>query len=532
MQENNAKSNSYTLRAQLNYDKTLGGDHTLNGILGAEVRNVSQQGGSAAYFGYSDQTLLQQPVDYQRIANSQIIGSYISKRTISYDNLFNQLYTEDRYVSAYANMVYSYKSRYSLTGSMRIDQSNLFGTDPKYRYKPLWSLGGAWNISNEDFLKDQSVIRQLKLRAAYGFNGNVAKLSLPQVIAQRYNNSYTSPFSEALRLVSLANSGLRWEQTKNLNFGLDYGLLGRISGSVDVYRKTSTDLLSSAQIDPTIGASPTYINNASIMNKGTEFTLRADWIRKPNFNWNTGLVLSHNTSEVTKIYQKLSMWATTANPADNLNNAGYVEGKPVGALYAYRWGGLDDTGRPLVLDENGNPSTDLDYDQTAAAFYYNGTSIPTWNGGLSNRVDVGDFYFYAMLSYYGGFKVQVPRPDPSVSHPLEGSGDYWQAAGDEQHTDVMALPYYQDFFPKMVYDNADAYMVNGSYITLRDVTASYTLHDKPFLKQAGLRQVEFKLQASNVWTKGFNAYHYSVATGSYAKRYLTPTYSVALFATF
>src|SRR5690606_37676010 len=125
-----------------------------------------------------------------------------------------------------------------------------------------------------------------------------------------------------------------------------------------------------------------------------------------------------------------------------------------------------------------------------------------------------------------------PRPNPSVSHPLEGSGDYWKAARDEQHTDVMALPYYEDFFPKMVYNNADVYMVNGSYITLRDVTASYTLHDKPILKQAGGRQVEFKLEPSNIGTKGFNSYNYSMATGSYAKRYLTPTYSVALFATF
>jgi Secretin and TonB N terminus short domain./TonB-dependent Receptor Plug Domain./TonB dependent receptor. len=532
LKEQNSKITSYTLRAQLNYDKVIAEDHSINGIIGAEIRNLTQQGGTASYFGYNDESLLQQPVNYSDIAGGLIYGDYISRRFINYDDLFNQSYTEDRFVSTYSNLVYSYKMRYSLTGSIRVDQSNLFGTDPKYRYKPLWSLGAAWNIANEAFLKDNRVLRQLKLRAAYGYNGNVAKLSLPQVIAQSYTNTYTNPYSVGLRSLALANSSLRWEQTKNLNLGLDYGILGKVSGSIDFYRKNSTDLLANSQIDPTIGPSPSYVNSASILNRGMEISLRADWIQKSNLNWNTGLVLSRNTSKVTKVYQNVSKWASTAIPQDNLNNIGYVEGQPVGALYTYRWGGLDNTGKPQVIDEQGNKSSELDYNHTAAAFYYNGTTIPIFNGGLSNRVDVGNFYFYCMLSYYGGYKVQVPRPNPSDNRPLAGAGDYWKNAGDEQHTDVMALPYYGDLFANMVYQNADLYTVNGSYLTLRDITASYSFTENAFLKRAGLRQLELKLQASNIWTKGFNKYNYSAATGSYAKRYLTPTYSIALFVNF
>jgi TonB-linked SusC/RagA family outer membrane protein len=526
LQTQDVKTNSYTARTQLNYDKIIGQHHSINGILGGEIRNVTEQSGTAAYFGYNDQTLLQQPIDYQGIASYSIIGNFISRRTISYANLFNQLYTENRFVSAYSNIVYAFRNRYSLTGSIRIDQSNLFGTDPKYRYKPLWSVGAAWNISNESFLEGNSWIKQLKLRAAYGFNGNVAKLSLPQVIAQSYVNTYTSPYSDALRVYSYANSGLRWEQTKNINIGLDYALFKNISGSIDVYRKNSTDLLASAQIDPTIGASPSYINNASINNKGIEVTLRSDWISKPKLNWNTGFVLSYNTSKVLKIYQNLTMWPSSTN------TAGYVEGQPVGALYAYRWAGLNDNGMPRVRDEKGNVTDATDYDNTSAAFYYNGTSIPTINIGLSNRLDIGNFYFYCMVSYYGGFKVQVPRPNASAYRPLEGAGNYWKQPGDEKNTDQMTLSGFQEYFPRMVYENADTYMVKGDYITIRDITASYSFNNSRFLKRIGVNHFEVKLQASNVWTAGFNKYNYSMATGNYAKRYITPAYTMALFTNF
>lgn len=522
----NSKSTSYTIRGQVNYDKTLG-DHAINGILGAEVRNVTTQGGTSAYFGYNDQTLLQQPVNYANIANSNIYGAFVSRRTLSYSDLFNQLYQEDRFVSGYSNIVYTYKRRYSLTGSIRIDQSNLFGTDPKYRYKPLWSLGGGWNIANESFLKELYWLRQLKLRAAYGFNGNVAKLSLPQVIAQNYVNSYTSPFSDALKLYAYANSSLRWEQTKNINFGLDYGILNNISGSIDFYQKRSTDLLANGQIDPTIGVSPTFINNASINNQGIEITLRSDWIRKSSLNWNTGFVLSYNTSKVLKVYQNLTLWPSVTN------TAGYVEGQPVGALFVYRYAGLDANGRPMVRDDKGNTSTAADYDNTSAAFYAAGTTIPKVNVGLSNRLDIGNFYFYCMLSYYGGFKVQVPAPDPSVNRPFAGAGNYWQAPGDEKKPGtVMALDGFSDFFGRMVYQNADTYTVNGAYVTLRDVTASYTFNDSRFLKKVGFHHFELKLQASNIWTAGLNKYNYSMAAGNYAKSYITPTYSLALFTNF
>ncbi|WP_245801071.1 SusC/RagA family TonB-linked outer membrane protein [Sphingobacterium nematocida] len=532
LQQQTAKSSSYTLRTQLNYNKYFGKDHSINAILGAEVRNEKDQIANAAYFGYDDQSLLQQPVNYD-ILTSGFISPFLGTGPLAYSHLFGQTYREDRYLSGFSNIVYSFRNTYSLTGSLRIDQSNLFGTNPKYRYKPLWSVGAAWNIDKENFMQDVTWVKQLKLRLANGFNGNVAKLSLPQAIGQSYLTTGTVPASAALRSYSLANSGLRWEQTNNFNAGLDYSIFKNIYGSVDWYNKHSTDLVANGLIDPTAGANSSIINTATINNKGVEISLRADWLSIPKFNWNTGFVLALNTSKVQKTYQ-----TTAGNFVDVNNSYGYIAGYPVGALFAYRDAGLDNKGYVQVKDHQGNVYT---YESATVAdrnyrdpnyMAYVGSSVPAVNAGMSNRFDIGNFYFFCMINYYGGFKVRVPRPSPGDVRPLPGAGSYWKQPGDEQHTDVISLAASRTQWTNVVYNNLDSYVVDGDYITLADLTASYTFSNNKFFKKVGFSHFEIKLQASNLYTVGFNKYNYSMATRNYYKPYVTPTYTIGLFTNF
>jgi len=535
-------TSTYTGRAQLNYNKKLAGVHSINAIIGGEIRDLKQTSNVASYFGYNDQTLLQQPVDYADIVSGAIVGTFLHPLSINnstYPNFFNQAYTDDRYLSGYGNLVYSYKNTYSLSGSMRIDQSNLFGTNPRYKYRPNWTVGAAWNINKEKFMEQVGWMDILKLRISDGFNGNVAKNSLPQVIAQSILNSYTSPASPALTLLSYANKSLRWEQTNSLNVGLDYRIFKHISGSFDVYKKKSTDLMGNAQIDPAIGASPSLINNASINNTGLEIGLHADWIATKKLNWNTGFILARNTSKVLKVYQN------TSHSPDVANSLGYVQGYPTGALFAFRYAGLDTAGLPMLRDTKGalyhtssassaagNQVATMMASDTSGLIRFMGSSIPTINAGLSNRVDIGSFYFYCMLNYYGGFKVIAPRPDPSALRPLKGASGYWKRPGDENSTNVMTLPGFTNYFSDVAYNYADRYVVNGDYISLSDITASYSLDRTRFIKHAGLSHAEIKLQATNIWTVGLNRYNYSLATGSFAKSYLTPTYTLAIFTNF
>lgn len=531
LQQQTQESTSATGRAQLNYNKHFGKDHSINAILGTEIRDVKTQGNTASYFGYNDQTLLQQPVNYQTLLGSTFSTGYFPfTNALGYNNLFNQNYNDNRFLSGYTNVVYSFKNRYSLTGSARIDQSNLFGTDPKYHYKPLWSIGTAWNITQENFMQGIDWVKSLKLRAAYGFNGNIATDALPQVIAQAgFNRFATSVAYPQLSLLNYANSALRWEQTKNSNIGLDYSIFKSITGSFDFYDKKSTDILANSQIDPFKGGTSALVNTATIDNKGFEASLHSDWITRSHFNWNTGLILSYNTSKVLQVYNNN---ISPASPSYNYvatSYTGFLKGYPVGGVFSYKYAGTDNTGYPLVYGADGKAHKLLSPDGGKGDIVFSGNSIPAINVGLSNRVDVGNFYFYCMLNYYGDFKVRVPFPNPSAVRPLTGSSNYWKKPGDEATPNILpSIAYLGSTYLNYL----DTYVVNGDYITLGDVTASYNIGNMPFLKKAGFSHFEIKLQASNIYTVGLNKYNYSVATGNYAKPYVTPTYTLALFTSF
>ncbi len=527
LRQQTASNESYTLRAQLNYDKKITQDHSLNLIVGSEIRDVLEKSSAESYFGYDDQTLIFQPLDFTVI--QAFSPSYArNNKVLSYADLFSIGYSDNRFVSLYSNLVYSYKSKYSLTGSIRIDQSNLFGTDPKYQYKPLWSVGALWNIHKENFMQNMNWAKSIKLRTAYGFNGNVAKNSLPQVIAvSGLTNSLSSSYTlSMLSLLSFANSGLRWEQTNNFNIGMDYELFKGISGSIDYYTKKSTDVLANNKIDATKGGISAIINRASIRNNGFEFKLDADWITTKKFNWNTGLVFAHNGSKVLDVYNTNIASSTTSSYKYVYgSNANYLKGYAVGAIFAYRYAGIDAQGNPLIYDKDGNARKFFTgTDNGVKDVVYMGSSIPTFNLGLSNRVDVGNFYFYCMVNYFGGFKIRVPVPFARDKQPLEGANNYWKVAGDELISDILPA-IGNTYYSYLQY--TDRYIVNGAYMTLSDLTASYAFRNSKWLKKEGIR-CEVRGQASNILTVAFNKYNFSKATGSYEKSYLTPTYTIAL----
>ena len=237
-----------------------------------------------------------------------------------------------------------------------MDQSNLFGTDPKYRYKPLWSVGTAWNIHKEKFIEDLDMawLKSSKLRAAYGFNGNIPKNVLPEVIAASSVNINDPGRSYMLALSSMANSGLRWEQTANYNIGLDFSIFRNIYGSIDYYTKKSTDILASNLIDVTKGSLSAIVNQASIRNNGLELELHADWITSKHFNWNTGLVAAYNNSKVLQVYNNQITPSSKSSAYISGSYSNYLQGYAVGAIFTYRYAGIDNAGYVLTYNKDGS----------------------------------------------------------------------------------------------------------------------------------------------------------------------------------
>ncbi|MES2829171.1 MAG: SusC/RagA family TonB-linked outer membrane protein [Bacteroidota bacterium] len=535
LQQQTGQTTSFTGRAQLDYNKILGKNHSINGIIGTEVRDVIDQSHRAAYFGYSDQSLLQSPVDNTLLKSTYVSNYLTSNSALDYNTLFRKTYQEDRYLSAYSNVVYTYLRKYTLSGSIRIDQSNLFGTDPKYKYKPLWSVGTAWNIDREAFMDHLPWATSVKLRAAYGFNANVAKNTLPEVIASSSLNTLypvgSAPVT-SLSISSYANSGLRWEQTENTTLGLDYTIFNTISGNLDYYNKKSTDLLATTQIDATYGGTSALVNQASVRNEGFEVGLQAGWFRRKNLDWNTGLSFSRNTSKVLDVYNSSLTSASLSSSYVTGTNTNYFKGFPVGSMFEYRYAGLNSAGQPLIYKADGSTHVLQTPDGRRDDVYYAGSTIPSISIGLSNRIDIGRFYFYCMINYYGSFNVKAPMPTPYSLRPIDGAGNYWKKAGDENTPNVLpGLSWISPVNSPLV--NAfDTYIVRGDYFSIADVTASYNFAGSGFFKRAGLKQFEVKVQGSNLYTFAWNKFNYSVATGNYAKPYVTPTYTVALFTNF
>lgn len=206
------KNNSYTMRAQLNFNRDFFDKHSVQIIAGGERRKVVTQSSSIQKLGYDDISLSFKQIDANvlsaTIKNTQaIFGSYSYKSPDSFG------YTDDRYVSFYGNASYTFDRKFTLTGSVRVDQSNLFGTDPKYQYKPLWSVGAQYVVA-----ENWNWVDRLAARMTYGINGNVAKKSGPYMISMDNGTNYYTNEYQA-NITTPPNPELRWEKTGVFNIG-------------------------------------------------------------------------------------------------------------------------------------------------------------------------------------------------------------------------------------------------------------------------------------------------------------------------
>ena len=152
MGEYRSDMSAYTLRAQLNFSKEFG-KNSITAIAGGERRQKKSTGTSVYYMGFDESSLGYKPVNpltLSSLMRTESLNGYFMWQSI-YNNYITDV--ENRFVSFYSNAAYSFDNRYDITGSIRVDQSNLFGTDPKFQYRPLWSVGGAWHIMREKFWK-------------------------------------------------------------------------------------------------------------------------------------------------------------------------------------------------------------------------------------------------------------------------------------------------------------------------------------------------------------------------------------------
>lgn len=507
---------AYTLRGQFNVNYyTENRKHNISGILGVEQRKTQSDSYKTTFFGYDGQSLINKPVNFQ-VLNSTVtpafpeLGNYGSR--FSQANYFSEAYSDRRFRSFYGQATYVYDRRYVATGSLRIDQSNLFGVDPKYKNKPLWSAGLNWVLGEEAFMKPLNWVNSLQLRAAVGFNGNVpSSFSGPfLLLSSRLNTMFNSALL-MYDVLSPENQSIRWETTYNYNLGLDYGLLdNRISGSVDLYYKKTRDVFGVMSADPTLGFNQYSANTASIENKGLELMINSLNVKGTNFSWRTALTAAFNQNKVLEVQPKDKTLSY-----DIVTGTDLQKGYAMNAIFSYRYAGLNELGQPGVYDRNGNVKIlntegvidDVGFDDLV----YSGTTTPKYVIGLNNQFSAGPFDLSFLFMYYGGHIMRVQQADPNdanVGYPLKGASVYWKQEGDEATTNVPGFPVYGtpgdfSYAARDGFTYANQFVRKADYIRLRDVILTYNLKDK-VLKRVGLNHVQLRLQVQNPFKYTFS----------------------------
>ncbi len=229
-----------------------------------------------------------------------------------------------RLIGFFGRVQYNYASKYYASASLRRDGSTKFGENNRWGWFPTAALG--WNMQNEDFMSEVLWLDQLKVRASYGVSGNQAfsdYRSKPAWGVQGLAiNPETGQTVVAFNLPWNANPDLKWERTSELNIGIDFAILNsKISGSLEVYSKITSDLIGQYQVPkPPNLSDRTFANSGTITNKGIELFVQAFAVSKSNFSWKSSLTASHNKSEFTDLGKHV-------NATDGIRKEGYISGR-------------------------------------------------------------------------------------------------------------------------------------------------------------------------------------------------------------
>lgn len=310
----------------LSYNKTFG-DHRINAMIGTSATKTSY-----SYINGSSQGYLTNLLGYKSLGS----GYKKDQRGLSSD------WSKQVLMSYIGRVVYSYKDRYMVTGTIRRDGSSKFAEGHRWGWFPSISL--AWDIAQEKFIKQLNVFDQLKLRAGFGMVGNqnisdYAYLSL-------YNMSYSGTVGKGY-VASWVSNGrrgtpdIKWEKQKQWNIGVDMAFWNnRLSMSIDAFYIKNSDLLMSHSLPTTTGFSSTIENVGAIDNKGIEMSFKANLIHSNGFDWNLAGTWSLDRNRVGKLYGNTRVIYNVDGDRNIQNEGNLFVGQSRNTLYMWRCGGI------------------------------------------------------------------------------------------------------------------------------------------------------------------------------------------------
>ena len=519
--QTSANNTNYTARAQLNYSDIFADIHRLNIIAGTEIRGSKGKSIYEKRYGYdpvtgnSSMPIPDKPKDSDKINYNDLVtfAAFV-------DGLSGQSIVENRFASFYAAVDYSLMDKYIASVSFRTDGSNNFGS--KEQFNPTWSIGAAWHIGDEGFMQAlHPVLSRLKLSLAMGYTGNISKSVKPELIMS-YSNLYRKTGDELYRMgyvKSAPNPKLRWEKTKDMKVGVDFGLFNnRIGGVFEAYYRLSKDVVSSVEVPYITGFDSQGYNTSEIENKGLEFTLQAQVIKYKDFGFNCSANIAWNRN-ILKKYE---------SPNGYYGNN--VEGYPIGSIFAGKTNGISE--EYGIYTYQLRPDADIlsvaDLTKVENYQFYLGTSTAPVTGGFNLAfnyktlsLSVGGVYaldrkikndITSPASYNtigGSTNESIPTQDNDLyRNHLNVRKDVVNRWTPDRRTGVKYPRIIDAYGPSLGLNQLFPYsssitqavqLENGSYLRVQNIALSYSLPER-LLEKSLLSSVSLSCMVTNLFT--------------------------------
>lgn len=486
---------SYDIRNQIDWKQKFG-KHDVSAFIGQQTKFADRQNSYNNGYGYQYDKGGVPFTDY-RIIKMLLEGNY---------NYFGRNRFYDRYAAFFMNANYAYDSKYIFTGTVRYDGGNRMGESSTARWLPTWTLSGAWNMDEEEFIKKLDAISYLKLRGGYGLTASLGDASNSSVVLL---NSTTrrprlSEVEPRIVMDALENSELTWEKQYEANAGVDLGLLNnRLNFSLDYYRRNGFDLIGDVVTSGIGGESVKTANYADMKSHGVEVTLGGTPFKTTDFSWTSSLTFGYNKNKITNLKSKPRIYDLI------IAEGGPAEGGAVRGLYSIDFQKLDKVGVPTFIDEEGKPNRAVYVQSTNTQYLkYEGPVDPLYTGGFSNTFKYKDFTVNLFVSYQAGNKIRLNNVFATAYNDNDALPneflDRWTLPGDENLTNTPSIADYlvrkdlNGLYPYTAYNYSSDRVADGSFVRLKQVSVAYNL-PKKYSNVLGVNSMSLKLQGNNVW---------------------------------
>ena len=436
----------------INYSNVFGGYHSLRVLAGQEANSYKYE------YSYVYAPGVDPQIPYQNTAPQANVESEVG-------------FSNEAMLSFFGIADYNYDNRYFVQATIREDGSSLFGS--KNKWGLFWSASASWNISNEKWMDStDSWLDLLKVRASYGLNGNngIAPYRAYGVYATtQYNGGV------GMRPSTPANDYLSWEKNSTWNVGLDFGFLGnRLRGNIDVYERTTKDMLLDVKVPQTTGFSTNFMNAGSMKNTGVELQLDGDIISSNDFLWTVGFNIAHNKTKILDLaVDPDENGIEKIEPSSYIH---YVVGKSMYTYYLSDYYGVNPAnGEALWVTEDGS----LTNEYNKARKYYAGSPEPKILGGFNTTFAWKGLQLSAFFEFKAGNYVCILNEQSYLNsdgaemqmNQMASALNYWKKPGD---VGVNPKPIAGNSTNS---DNAlsDRWLERGDYLRIKDVTLSYSL---------------------------------------------------------